>query len=61
MKKLFRDAECMEQAEEDQLNRTQCWPRDWLPKDVASLRVLGVNYDTSLSMWSPPCPLDSMR
>ncbi|XP_043278487.1 protein SERAC1 isoform X2 [Venturia canescens] len=55
------DAECMEQAEYDNTHRTQCWPRDWLPKDVSSLRVLGINYDTNLSMWNPACPFETMR
>ncbi|XP_012227930.1 protein SERAC1 isoform X2 [Linepithema humile] len=40
---------------------TRCWPKDWLPKDIPSLRIIGVNYDTSLSMWTPYCPIESMR
>ncbi|XP_028129423.1 protein SERAC1 isoform X2 [Diabrotica virgifera virgifera] len=35
---------------------THCWPRDWLPEDIGNLRIIGVNYDTSLSMWTPICP-----
>ncbi|XP_026676268.1 protein SERAC1 [Diaphorina citri] len=35
---------------------TQCWPQDWLASDVKGLRVLGVNYETSLSHWLPHCP-----
>lgn len=42
-------------------SKTQCWPKDWLPMDIPSLRVIGVNYATSLSMWTPFCPIESMK
>lgn len=45
----------------DDKNRTQCWPKDWLPKDCSNLRIIGVNYDTSLSLWSPMCPIEKMK
>lgn len=35
---------------------TQCWPKDWLPRDCRNLRIIGVNYNTSLSMWASICP-----
>ncbi|XP_034940512.1 protein SERAC1-like [Chelonus insularis] len=51
--------------EEERINcnkkRTECWPKDWLPQDVPSIRVIGINYESNLSMWSPPCPLESPR
>ncbi|XP_072931201.1 protein SERAC1 [Epargyreus clarus] len=47
------------QEEEDQCNYTYCWPKDWLPKDCANLRVLGVNYWSSLSEWLERCPLQN--
>lgn len=31
---------------------TYCWPMDWLPNDYPNIRVLGLNYETSLSEWS---------
>lgn len=40
---------------------TQCWPRDWLPEDCENLRVIGINYDTSLSMWAPICPSEHLK
>jgi len=40
---------------------TYCWPKDWLPKDVPGLRVLGINYTTSLSHWRNRCPDDMPR
>nr|CAH7741056.1 unnamed protein product [Callosobruchus chinensis] len=40
---------------------TYCWPKDWLPEDCNNLRVLGVNYDTSLSMWAPICPTEKVK
>ncbi|KAK0085773.1 hypothetical protein PV326_005798 [Microctonus aethiopoides] len=42
-------------------HRTECWPKDWLPKDIPSIRVIGINYDTNLSLWNPPCPIIHMR
>lgn len=36
--------------------RTKCWPKDWLPKDCPSVRVIGINYDTILSAWTASCP-----
>ncbi|XP_025423884.1 protein SERAC1 isoform X2 [Sipha flava] len=36
---------------------SQCWPSDWLPNDVEGLRVIGVDYSTTLSEWLPSCPL----
>ncbi|XP_074094508.1 protein SERAC1 isoform X3 [Cotesia typhae] len=43
------------------LTRTECWPKDWLPKDVPSIRVIGINYETSLSLWSLPCPIEVLK
>lgn len=53
---------------------TQCWPRDWLPVDcsqsssncsssdnIGNIRVLGVNYDTSVSLWTGICPEEAQR
>ncbi|GLV44251.1 uncharacterized protein CBL_12453 [Carabus blaptoides fortunei] len=45
----------------DDKNRTQCWPKDWLPKDCSNLRIIGVNYDTSLSLWIPMCPITKTK
>lgn len=36
---------------------TKCWPRDWLPVDCPEVRVIGVNYETNISMWAPMCPI----
>ncbi|XP_019768206.2 uncharacterized protein LOC109543107 isoform X2 [Dendroctonus ponderosae] len=35
---------------------TYCWPKDWLAQDCKNIRVIGINYNTSLSMWAPLCP-----
>ncbi|KAL1509484.1 hypothetical protein ABEB36_004209 [Hypothenemus hampei] len=35
---------------------TYCWPKDWLAQDCKDIRIIGINYDTSLSMWAPLCP-----
>lgn len=57
----FRSDICTKKFEYDKQHRTQCWPKDWLPKDVPSLRVIGINYDTNLSMWTPSCPIDGIQ
>ncbi|XP_060809740.1 protein SERAC1 [Amyelois transitella] len=43
--------------EEDHCNYTHCWPKDWLPKDCNNLRILGVNYWSTLSAWMERCPM----
>lgn len=47
------------QEEEDKCNHTYCWPKDWLPRDCNNLRILGVNYWSSLSEWLETCPLQT--
>ncbi|XP_050682988.1 protein SERAC1 [Leptidea sinapis] len=47
------------QEEEDRCNHTLCWPRDWLPQDCDNLRILGVNYWSTLSDWLERCPLQN--
>ncbi|XP_004933205.1 protein SERAC1 [Bombyx mori] len=47
------------QEEEDQCNYTFCWPKDWLPKDCNNLRILGINYWSSISEWLERCPLQT--
>ncbi|XP_032663066.1 protein SERAC1 isoform X2 [Odontomachus brunneus] len=54
------DDPCMRNGPE-LASKTQCWPKDWLPMDIPSLRIMGINYDTSLSMWTPFCPIESMK
>ncbi|KAK2576698.1 hypothetical protein KPH14_005359 [Odynerus spinipes] len=55
------DDACMRNAERDRICRSQCWPKDWLPQDIPYLRILGINYDTNLSMWTPLCPIESLK
>ena len=55
------DDNCIKKCARDRRRRTQCWPKDWLPEDVPSLRVIGVNYDTNLSMWTPSCPIEGAK
>lgn len=31
---------------------TFCWPMDWLPQEFPNIRVIGLNYETSISEWS---------
>lgn len=49
----------LKKEQQDQCNYTYCWPKDWLPKDCNNLRILGVNYWSSLSEWLERCPLQS--
>lgn len=36
---------------------TQCWPKDWLPKDCPMIRVVGVDFDAQMSEWFRKCPV----
>lgn len=45
------------QEEYDRCHYTNCWPKEWLPKDCKNLRILGVNYWSSISEWLERCPL----
>lgn len=47
------------QEYEDKCNYTNCWPKDWLPKDCSNLRILGFNYWSKLSDWLEGCPLQN--
>lgn len=42
-------------------SKSLCWPKDWLPIDIPSLRLIGINYGTSLSMWTPFCPIENEK
>ncbi|XP_031359152.1 protein SERAC1-like [Photinus pyralis] len=53
--------DCIAQAAEDCCTHTSCWPRDWLPNDCSDLRILGINYDTSLSLWAKICPNEQKK
>ncbi|PSN32433.1 hypothetical protein C0J52_22989 [Blattella germanica] len=44
---------CISQSQVDKSNYTFCWPQDWLPQDCHYLRVIGINYDTNLTLWAP--------
>ncbi|XP_052124844.1 protein SERAC1 isoform X2 [Frankliniella occidentalis] len=49
----------LKSLKEEGLNQnaySQCWARDWLPQDCPNVRVLGVNYTSTLSQWFPKCP-----
>jgi len=35
---------------------TDCWPKSWLVRDIPNIRVLMVEYDTSLTRWVSQCP-----
>lgn len=57
---LFRNDSAVRQIATNK-SYSQCWPSDWLPTDVEGLRVIGVDYSTTLSEWSPSCPLKQKR
>nr|XP_026691433.1 protein SERAC1-like isoform X1 [Ciona intestinalis] len=42
-------------------NTTDCWPEDWLPRDLPGCRVMCVEYDTNLSDWMNRCPHEPER
>ncbi|XP_005065973.2 protein SERAC1 isoform X2 [Mesocricetus auratus] len=47
-----------ESAEVDENRYTTCWPKTWLAKDCPALRIISVEYDTSLSDWRARCPME---
>ncbi|KAI5636959.1 protein SERAC1 [Phthorimaea operculella] len=47
------------QENQDRCRYTHCWPKDWLPMDCDNLRIVGVNYWSSLSEWLERCPLQT--
>lgn len=40
---------------------TKCWPKDWLAHDCPDLRIIGVNYETSISTWTSICPFTQRK
>lgn len=48
---------CLLREAEDRCNYTTCWPKEWLPQDCHNLRILGLNYWSSISDWLERCPL----
>ncbi|XP_059885690.1 protein SERAC1 isoform X1 [Delphinus delphis] len=43
---------------EDETKYTTCWPKSWLARDCPALRIISVEYDTSLSDWRARCPME---
>lgn len=42
---------------------TFCWPMDWLPQEYPNIRIIGLNYETSISEWSLNllCPCEKLK
>lgn len=49
----------LKQEAQDRCHYTYCWPKDWLPQDCHNIRILGVNYWSSISEWLERCPLQA--
>uniref|UniRef100_F6ZP39 Protein SERAC1 n=1 Tax=Equus caballus TaxID=9796 RepID=F6ZP39_HORSE len=47
-----------DEASEDEARHTTCWPKTWLARDCPALRIISVEYDTSLSDWRARCPME---
>ncbi|XP_016056177.1 PREDICTED: protein SERAC1 isoform X2 [Miniopterus natalensis] len=47
-----------EKASGDGTRYTTCWPKTWLAGDCPALRIISVEYDTSLSDWRARCPTE---
>ena len=39
---------------------SQCWPRDWLPKDIEGARILAVDFDSFITHWTKVCPVENV-
>ncbi|XP_004674216.1 PREDICTED: protein SERAC1 [Condylura cristata] len=48
----------LEKIPEDEARYTTCWPKTWLARDCPALRIISVEYDTSLSDWRARCPME---
>uniref|UniRef100_G3S877 Protein SERAC1 n=1 Tax=Gorilla gorilla gorilla TaxID=9595 RepID=G3S877_GORGO len=48
----------IEKPMEDEDRYTTCWPKTWLAKDCPALRIISVEYDSSLSDWRARCPME---
>ncbi|KAG3290503.1 protein SERAC1 isoform X5 [Ictidomys tridecemlineatus] len=48
----------IEKALEDEDRYTTCWPKTWLARDCPALRIISVEYDTTLSDWRAGCPAE---
>ncbi|XP_063709707.1 protein SERAC1 isoform X2 [Culicoides brevitarsis] len=43
--------------EESRDDYTYCWPMEWIPEDFPNARILGLNYESSLTQWyGTNCP-----
>ncbi|XP_004440766.1 PREDICTED: protein SERAC1 [Ceratotherium simum simum] len=47
-----------DRVSEDEARYTTCWPKTWLAGDCPTLRIISVEYDTSLSDWRARCPME---
>ncbi|XP_046386017.1 uncharacterized protein LOC124155891 [Ischnura elegans] len=53
LKRAFSDP-CVTMNQEDSDDQySECWPRDWLPKDCPGMRVIAINYSTDPFLWRP--------
>ncbi|OWK01897.1 SERAC1 [Cervus elaphus hippelaphus] len=52
------DQDSTGKASEDESKHTACWPKSWLARDCPALRIISVEYDTSLSDWRAKCPTE---
>ncbi|XP_053448751.1 protein SERAC1 isoform X2 [Nycticebus coucang] len=53
-----REQVVTEKALDDEDRYTTCWPKSWLAKDCPALRIISVEYDTTLSDWRARCPME---
>ncbi|XP_077005481.1 protein SERAC1 isoform X2 [Tamandua tetradactyla] len=60
--RTWRQQDCdqvlIEKPPEDEDRYTTCWPKTWLARDCPALRIISVEYDTSLSDWRARCPME---
>lgn len=50
---------CEGHEEGEEIEDTQCWPRDWLPHDCPNARIIAVDYDSFVTRWSGYCPIET--
>lgn len=40
---------------------SECWPKDWLPKDCPGVRVIAITYTTDPYLWRPVWVKEKLR
>ncbi|CAL8077560.1 unnamed protein product [Orchesella dallaii] len=57
----YSDEEIDLDADHIDSEKTQCWPRDWLPRDCPTARIIAVDFDSFVTHWTGFCPVETTK